>query len=145
MRTPRFVKANIPRNEIPWAITHMISRRLLIGSTLAAFAPAFARTTHTIGVQLYSVRDLVLAQPERTVRALAAMGYRELEMIRSQVAPVAPYLKSAGLRPVSLHFETPIITQNWEAWKHAEMPPVEPHVTFDEVIALARDHGFEYL
>jgi sugar phosphate isomerase/epimerase len=25
------------------------------------------------------------------------------------------------------------------------MPPIEPRVTFDEVIALARDHGFEYL
>jgi sugar phosphate isomerase/epimerase len=123
----------------------MITRRLLIGSTLAAIAPAFAHTTHTIGVQLYSVRDLALAQPEETVRAIAAMGYRELEMIRSQVVPLAPYLKSAGLRPVSLHFETPIITQNWDSWKHADMPPVEPHVAFDEVIGLARDHGFEYV
>jgi hypothetical protein len=77
----------------------MITRRLLISSTLAAFAPAFAQTTHTIGVQLFSVRGLVLAQPEKTVRAIAAMGYRELEMIRSQVVPLAPYLKSAGLRP----------------------------------------------
>jgi sugar phosphate isomerase/epimerase len=123
----------------------VITRRLLISSTLAGFAPTFAKTTHTIGVQLYSVRDLVLAQPEKTVRAIAAMGYRELEMIRSQVIPLAPYVKSAGLKPVSLHFETPIITQNWDAWKHADMPPIEPHVTFDEVIALARDHGFEYL
>jgi sugar phosphate isomerase/epimerase len=123
----------------------MITRRLLIGSTLAAFTPAFARANHTMGVQLFSVRDLLLAQPEKTVRAIAAMGYREVEMIRSQVVPVAPYLKSTGLRPVSLHFETPIITQNWDAWKHAEMPPVSPDVTFDQVISLARDHGFKYL
>lgn len=123
----------------------MITRRLLVASTLAAFTPAFARTAHTLGVQLFSVRDLVLAQPEKAVRAIATMGYREVEMIRSQVVAVAPYLKSAGLRPVSLHFETPIITQNWDAWKRADMPPVDSHVTFDEVIALARDHGFEYL
>jgi sugar phosphate isomerase/epimerase len=123
----------------------MVSRRLFIGSTLAAFAPALARPSRDIGVQLYSVRDLVLAHPEKTLRALAAMGYRTVEMIRSQVVPLAPYLKAADLRPVSLHFETPIITQNWDAWKHADMPPVEPHVTFDEVISLARDHGFEYL
>jgi sugar phosphate isomerase/epimerase len=123
----------------------MITRRTFIGSSLVAFAPAFAQTPRSIGVQLYSVRDLVVAQPEKTVHAIAAMGYRELEMIRSQVLPVAPYLKSAQLQPVSLHFETPIITQNWDAWKRADMPPVEPHVTFDQVISLARDHGFEYL
>jgi hypothetical protein len=57
----------------------MITRRLLISSALAVFAPTFAKTTHTIGVQLFSVRDLVLTQPEKTVRAIAAMGYRELE------------------------------------------------------------------
>jgi sugar phosphate isomerase/epimerase len=123
----------------------MITRRALIGSSLAAFAPAFAQTPRSIGVQLFSVRDLVLAHPEETVHAIAAMGYRDLEMIRSQVVPLAPYVKSARLRPVSLHFETPILTQNWDAWKHADMPPVDPHVTFDQVIALARDHGFEYL
>jgi sugar phosphate isomerase/epimerase len=123
----------------------MITRRSLIGSTIAAFAPACARKPHTLGVQLYTVRDLVLVRPEKTLRAIAAMGYRELEMMRTQVIPLAPYLKSGDLRPVSLHFETPLITQNWDAWKHADMPAVERRVTFDEVISLARDHGFEYL
>lgn len=111
----------------------------------AACAPAFGQARHVAGVQLYTVRDLARKQPLQTLQAIAAMGYREVEMLRNQAATLAPHLKSVGLRPVSLHFETPLLTGNWQAWQHADMPPIEPGVTFEDAVAAARDHGFEYI
>jgi sugar phosphate isomerase/epimerase len=110
-----------------------------------ACVPAFGQARHTAGVQLYTVREAVQKRPLETLRAIADIGYREIEMLRNQVALLTPYLKQVALRPVSLHFETPLLTGNWKAWQHADMPPVEPGVTFGDTIALARDHGFDYL
>jgi sugar phosphate isomerase/epimerase len=80
-----------------------------------------------------------------TLQAIAEIGYREVEMLRNQVKTVAPLLKGVGLTPVSLHFETPLLTGNWTAWQHADMPPIEAGVTFEGCVALARDHGFRYI
>lgn len=66
-------------------------------------------------------------------------------MLRSQVKTCAPLLAHEGLKPVSLHFETPLLTGNWEAWKHAEMPPIEPGVTYESCLELTRKHGFQYI
>ena len=107
--------------------------------------PAVAQPPHQVGVQLYTVRDIVLKRPRETLQAITEIGYREVEMLRSQVVPLAPYLKETGLQPVSVHFETPLITQNWKAWKDADMPPVEPGVTFEGALAEAKSHGFEYM
>ena len=114
---------------------------------MAAFAavPALAGERFAAGVQLYTVRDLIASHPLQTLQAISAIGYREVEMLRNQVKTLGPLLKHTRLRPVSLHFETPLLTGNWAAWQHADMPPVEPGVTFDDCIPLARDHGFQYI
>ena len=122
-----------------------LTRRLLMQMAVAACVPAFGQSRRVAGVQLYTVRDIVLKRPLETLQAIADIGYREVEVLRSQVAPLAPHLKKVGLRPVSMHFETPLLTGNWKAWQDAEMPPVEPRVTFDDAVAVARDHGFEYI
>ena len=114
-------------------------------SAAAACLPASGSGNHVAGVQLYTVRDIVLKRPLQTLQAIADIGYRELEVLRNQVAALAPYFKTTGLQPVSLHFETPLITGNWKAWQHADMPAIEPGVTFDGTLAQARDHGFRYM
>lgn len=123
-----------------------LSRRSFMSTALAACFPAAARTGRRVGVQLFTVRDAVLRRPAETLRAIAAIGYREVEVMRDQLEVLAPHLKSTGLQPVALHFETPLITGNWDAWKRAEMPPIAPTgIRFEDVIGLARDHGIEYL
>jgi sugar phosphate isomerase/epimerase len=97
------------------------------------------------GVQLYTVRDLLVKRPRETLQSIADIGYREVEMLRNQVKLLAPILPQVKLKPISLHFETPLLTGNWTAWKHADMPPIERGVTFEGCIPLARDHGFQYL
>lgn len=124
----------------------IFSRRSFVGVALAACLPATARSPQRVGVQLFTVRDIVLSQPAETLSAIAAMGYREVEVLRDQLKVLAPHLKATGLRPVALHFETPLITGNWGAWTRAEMPPIVPAgVRFEEVIELAHEHGVEYL
>ncbi len=109
-------------------------------ATMSGFGKPFAA-----GVQLYTVRDLLPKQPLETLQQIAAIGYLEVEMLRSQVKLLTPLLKQVNLRPISLHFETPLLTGNRTAWQHADMPPIESGVTFEDCIPLARDHGFQYL
>lgn len=121
-----------------------LTRRSLLGTAAAACVPAFAQPHRRAGVQLYTVRDLILKRPLETLQAIADIGYREVEMLRSQVMLLAPHLSRAGLQPVSMHFETPLLTGNYKAWQHADMPAIEPGVTFDRALDLAALHGFQY-
>lgn len=126
--------------------TRSVSRRLLMQmGGLAATLPMFAKKGIAPGVQLYTVRQEVLKQPLATLQAIADIGFREVEMLRNQVKTLAPLLKRVKLTPVSLHFETPLLTGNWSAWQHADMPPIEAGVTFAQCVQLARDYGFRYL
>lgn len=106
---------------------------------------ALGRKRFAAGVQLYTVRDLIVKQPREILQSIADIGYREVEVLRNQVKLIAPILPQVKLRPISLHFETPLLTGNWKAWKDADMPPIERGVTFEDCIPLARDHGFQYL
>ncbi|HEX6545636.1 MAG TPA: sugar phosphate isomerase/epimerase [Bryobacteraceae bacterium] len=122
-----------------------MSRRLLLRLAGFAAVPGLAEGALAPGVQLYTVRSQLQKQPLATLRAIAEIGYREAEVLRNQVKNLAPLLKSVNLRPVSLHFETPLLTGNWLAWQHADMPPIESGVTYDSCVSLARDHGFRYI
>jgi sugar phosphate isomerase/epimerase len=122
-----------------------LSRRSLMKMSGLAAVSGFVRQAITPGVQLYTVRNEVLKEPFATLQAIAEIGYREVEMLRSQVKMLAPLLKRVNLAPISLHFETPLLTGNWTAWQHADMPLVEPGVTFGDCVLLARDHGFRFI
>ncbi len=133
-------------NSFAMRARKLVTRRWLLRScAIATCGQVFGQSPHAIGVQLYTVRDIVLKHPRETLDAIAEIGYREVEALRSQMAPLAPYFKSAGLQPVSMHFETPLLTGNWKAWKDADMPAVDAGVTLDQAIGQARDHGFKYV
>lgn len=71
-----------------------------------------------IGIQLYSVRDLFRADPERTLAALAAIGYAEVEYAGyGKVAPaeVAAMLRRTGLAAPSAHLDLKDLTDRWPA------------------------------
>jgi sugar phosphate isomerase/epimerase len=122
----------------------MSRRRFIELGGLAALS-CFAKEPLAPGVQLYTVRDQISKQPLATLQAIAAIGYREVEMLRNQVQTLAPLLNQVHLTPISLHFETPLVTGNWTAWQHADMPPIKAGVTYEDCVSLARDHGFRYL
>ncbi len=83
------------------------------GERLLAKAPA------ALGVQLYTVRDQIVKDPESTLKAIAAIGYKEVEVQRATLAKVAPLAKQHGLVPVSIHADVALITGN----PGAALPP----------------------
>ena len=50
------------------------------------------------------------------MKAIAEIGYPEVETDHATLPRIAPILKNYGLKPVSCHFETPLITGNWKIW-----------------------------
>lgn len=132
-------------NRLPEMTGPLLSRRSLLSVAGLAAVTSLAKERVGLGVQLYTVRDQILTRPTETLQAIADIGYREVEMLRNQVKALGPLWKRFNLRPVSLHFETPLLTGNFAAWQHADMPPIDPGVTYEDCVSLARDHGFEYL
>lgn len=111
--------------------------------TLAA-GRAGAAAPSRLGVQLYTVRDLMGKDPEGTLKAIADIGYKEVELLRGSMATAAPIAQKLGLSPVSVHVDSPIITGKWDAWKFMRASVPESYDT----AALIRDaqaHGVTYL
>ncbi len=72
-----------------------------VGTLIAGQARAAAPAN--LGVQLYTVRDLMGKDPEGTLKAIAAIGYKEVEVLRASAAKVSPMAKALGLNPISMH------------------------------------------
>ncbi len=73
-----------------------------------------------IGLELYSVRDAMRRDPERTLAAVRAMGYDDVELLWSlgnfgrTVAQVRAALDREGLRAPSAHVSPAILFVGWE-------------------------------
>ena len=73
-----------------------------------------------IGLELYSVRDAMRADPERTLGAVRAMGYSDVELLWSMgnfgrtPEQVRATLELEGLRAPSAHISPAALTDDWE-------------------------------
>ncbi len=95
-------------------------------SGFAGGPPAAGKFSHSIGFQLYTLRNVLDRGPEQIFRRLAQTGYTEVEVLQKGLEKLAPVMKTAGLNPVSGHFDTVLITGNWEIYKRLpgfELPP----------------------
>src|SRR3989442_8859793 len=80
---------------------------------MAAHA-AEAGVLERLGVALFTVRDQMKADPEGTLKAIAALGYRYVE---SALLPsLGPAAKAAGLKQASAYAATYLVTGNRQAW-----------------------------
>ncbi|MEU0465983.1 MULTISPECIES: sugar phosphate isomerase/epimerase [unclassified Amycolatopsis] len=77
---------------------------------VAAASPGRRIPNSRIGLQMYSVRDAFMSQPEAVLRALARAGYRNLEFAGfpggtdpAHAREIRPLLDKYGLRAVSSH------------------------------------------
>jgi sugar phosphate isomerase/epimerase len=95
-----------------------------IGAHMTAAAQARAW-----GVQLYTVRDQIGKDAESTLSAIAAIGYRELEILQGTLTRVAPIAGKLGLSIVSAHLDWPTVSGTGLA----------------EFVAQAKDHGLRYV
>jgi sugar phosphate isomerase/epimerase len=108
-------------------------RRFLQTSSLAA---ALGRVSHakklgTIGVQLYTVRNVLPEKPGPTLSALDGIGYREAEATVAGLDKIMPSLKATRLKPVSVHLDLQVVLKGQD----------------DELVRTlnnAKSYGFKY-
>ncbi len=84
-----------------------------------------------VGLQLYSVRELLPNDYEGTLKQLAALGYQEVEaagFFGHTALEVKNAMQSAGLRCVSAHY-----------------PSNELHQRLDEILAFHKELGAAYI
>ena len=111
-----------------------ISRRNLLGLMVAATGASMAfpgltsaggmRRVNPIGVQLYTVRDLLAADPSGTLAAIAEIGYGEVETAGyADLTPArfAAALNDAGLSAPSAHVPLPVVESEPESVIEAAM------------------------
>lgn len=85
-----------------------------VGGSLAAFARGLGLP---LGLQLYSVRELLPKDYEGTLKMVAAAGYTEVEaagFYDHTVQDVKRSMKAAGLRCVSSHYPFGKVTSDFE-------------------------------
>ena len=110
----------------------------LAGSRADAAAPL------RLGVQLYTVRELLKTRAEVTLQAIAAIGYKELEVGRTDLAHLVPVAKTLGLTSVSTHMEAPLVTGNWDAWASAAGSTPAADRSLAKALETVRTHGVTY-
>ena len=104
-----------------------IERRQFVRTLAAGVAAAWlgpsgreVRRLDRIGLELYAVRHAMTSDPERTLAAVRAIGYRDVELLWSfgnfgrTPAQVAAALKNEGLRAPSAHVSAAVILIGWE-------------------------------
>src|SRR4051812_27939068 len=95
----------------------MTRREWITLAAAAAASPALnAAMPRPLGAQLYTVRSILMKETERVLKTIAEIGYTEVEGNRQDLIDILPKIKQYGLKPVSCHIETPLITQNWELY-----------------------------
>jgi sugar phosphate isomerase/epimerase len=62
-----------------------------------------------LGAQLYTVRDQIGKDPGGTLRAIAEIGYREIEVLQPSFDSVVPLARPLGLTPVSMHIDPGLV------------------------------------
>src|SRR6266496_3460074 len=108
---------------------------------MAAHA-AEAGILERLGVALFTVRDQIKADPDGTLKAIAALGYRYLE---SGLQPsLGPAAKAAGLKQASAYAPTYLVTGNRAAWAGAGDLLPESY-DWSKAVDEAKARGLEYL
>lgn len=117
----------------------MVSRREFIGGLPVASAWCAAPSVRVTGVQLYAVRAGLKKDPDATLKALAGIGFNDVEGYnRTASVALAPKLKEYGLTLRSCQVEAPLITNNWE------QSPDLKQISLKEAIDTVAGAGAEY-
>jgi sugar phosphate isomerase/epimerase len=77
--------------------------------TRSVFAWESLRASN-LGVQLYTVRNIIGKDPAGTLKAIQQIGYTEIEAIYASLDQIWPALKETSLQPVSVHVDTNVLT-----------------------------------
>lgn len=84
-----------------------------------------------LGVQLYTVRNVIGKDPAATLQAIQKIGYTEIEGIYATLDEIWPALKQTSLQPVSVHIDESIFMKGGSE--------------LDSALANVKQRGFQYV
>jgi len=102
-----------------------------LSSAAHVLAQAKTKSMGAIGVQLYTVRGVLGAKPVETLKAIDAIGYREVEVVGDTIDAIWPALKETNLKAVSVHLNSDLFLASRQNDLFA-------------AIDQAKAHGFQY-
>jgi sugar phosphate isomerase/epimerase len=114
-----------------------ISRRNFVVRSAAALPAANlllgrdALRATNLGVQLYTVRNTIGADPAGVLKAIQDIGYSEVEATYGNLDKIWPALKETKLKPVSIHLDTALFFAGG--------------AKLDAAMADVKQRGFEYV
>src|SRR2546428_2225994 len=97
---------------------HALGAAVSTGPLASLISPT--RRLNRIGLELYSVRDAMGRDPERTLAAVRSMGYTDVELLWSfgnfgrTTEQVRAALDHEGLRAPSAHVSPTVVLVGWE-------------------------------
>jgi sugar phosphate isomerase/epimerase len=97
---------------------------------------------NTLGLQVYTVRDQLEQDPQGTLKAIADLGYQQVELMDTrQITALKPIADDLGLAVHSSFMLWTTITGNWDHVPH------EPHrsYSFDKVLEETTNGGLDHL
>ncbi len=93
--------------------------------------PGDALTASNLGVQLYTVRSTIGANPEAVLKAIQGIGYSEVEATYGNLNKIWTALKETKLKPVSIHLDTDLFFNGG--------------AKLDAAIADVKEKGFQFI
>jgi sugar phosphate isomerase/epimerase len=124
--------------------------QIVTAASAAALVPSFsfAGSKRKIGLQLYSLRDVIFKDVEGTLKQVAGLGYQELEafsyndgkVLGKPVSEVAKMVSDLGMKMPSGHYGTGLVTQ-------ANRPAAVGTLTnqWERAVTDAKALGHEYM
>ena len=107
----------------------------LSGRVMADLGPA-ENYIQNIGLQVYTLRDLLASEPESTLKSVADAGYKQVELYNfPNCDPLIKGAKDAGLKISSSHFEAGSILD----------PKDKSDAEFTKILEKARENGIGHL
>ena len=112
------------------------SRRVFVAQSAAFVTAARNLFGHeslrasNLGVQLYTVRNVIGKDPAGVLRAIQQIGYTEIEAVYGNLPQIWSALKETSLQPVSVHIDTQVF--------------IDGGSKLDTALVDVKERGFKY-
>ncbi|MGB5497314.1 MAG: sugar phosphate isomerase/epimerase [Maribacter sp.] len=98
-----------------------------------------------MGIQVFGLRELLVENPQKVFKDLAAMGIKNIELFDpATLNTYVPIIKDLGMTALSTHFLPGYISGKWDTVKKIGMaPPADYH--FENIVDDCATNGINYL
>ena len=107
-----------------------LAQSAALASTASSLLAYESLRASNLGVQLYTVRNVIGKDPAATFQAIQKIGYTEVEAIYASLDQIWPALKETSLQPVSVHIDEDIFKKGGG--------------DLDSALSNAKERGFKY-